>query len=144
MELIAAVKANNLERVRLLVEQGCDKDKGNSYGSTPLYWASSNGHLNVAQYLVEQGAALDKADCDGFTPLIAATFNGHLEVCRYLLEQGADRAEAKTPFSFLQNLVLVCPSYKNYPFATFISLLIGAVRREEPVKIIYHRFNSSV
>ena len=96
MYLIEAVQANNLERVRLLVEQGADKDKdkgdGNSW--TPLYWASLKGHFEVTQYLVGQGATLDKADNDGWTPLIAAANRGHLEVTRYLLEQGADRDKA--------------------------------------------------
>ena len=54
MDLIDAVKTNDMERVRLLVvEQGADKDKDDS-GRTPLWWASHYGHLQVTQYLVEQ------------------------------------------------------------------------------------------
>ena len=94
MDLIDAVKANDFERVRLLVEQGADKNKGDGYGRTPLYWAARDGHLNVAQYLVEQFAELDKADNNGFTPLCRATVSRHFDVCRYLLEQGADRDKA--------------------------------------------------
>ena len=58
MDLHDAVEANNLERVRLLVEQGADKDKGNSIGCTPLWLASWKGSLELAQYLVEQGSDL--------------------------------------------------------------------------------------
>ena len=94
MDLIKSVKTNNLENVRLLVEQGADKDEGDGNGNTPLYWASEYGHLAVAQYLVEQGAALDKANYYGYTPLSRATVSGHLEIARYLLEQGADRDKA--------------------------------------------------
>ena len=94
MDLIVAAQTNNFERVRLLVEQGADKDKVDDQGCTPLYRASARGHLGVAQYLVEQGATLDKADNHGSTPLLVAAANGHLEVCRYLLEQGADRDKA--------------------------------------------------
>ena len=94
MDLIKAVQTNDLERVRLLVEQGADKEKGNIHGWTPLLQASSFGHLEVTQYLVEQGATLEKANNAGDTPLIIAAFNGHLEVCRYLLEEGADRDKA--------------------------------------------------
>ena len=104
MDLIDAVKTNNLARVRLLVEQGADKDQGGSDGRTPLYWASGYGYLEMTNYLVEQGATLDKANNDGWTPLIVATSFGHLEVCRYLLEQGADRDKASnggmTPLHF--------------------------------------------
>ena len=93
MDLLDATKANDLERVRLLIEQGADKDQGNDFDRTPLWWASCKGHLKLTQYLVEiVGATLDKADNnDGYTPLIIAASHGHLEICRYLLEQGADR-----------------------------------------------------
>ena len=91
MDLIGAVQNNNMERVRLLVEQGDDKDKGDSDGRTPLFYASLKGYLDVAQYLVEQGAILDKITEDKWTPLFAAVAFGELEVTRYLLEQGADR-----------------------------------------------------
>ena len=85
-----AVLNNDMESVRLLVEQGADKDKGDKYGDTPLFLASFKGYLEMAQYLVEQGAALDKANSKGITPLIVAS-KGELELCRYLLEKGADR-----------------------------------------------------
>ena len=73
MDLITAAKTNNIERVRLLLEQGADKDMGDGEGKTALLWASNIGYLEITQYLVEQGAALDKSDNGGWTPLIAAT-----------------------------------------------------------------------
>ena len=94
MDFIHAVKTNNLERVRLLVEQGADKDKDIIHGFTPLFIASREGHLEVTKFLVEQGATLDKPDNHGSTPLAVSAQNGHLEICRYLLEQGADRDKA--------------------------------------------------
>ena len=94
MDLIDAVKTNNLESVRMLVEQGADKDQGDDFDRTPLVWASCYGHLQVVQYFVEHGATLDKAAHDGMTPIITAAACGRLEVCRYLLEQGADRDKA--------------------------------------------------
>ena len=62
MNLHDAANANDLERIRLLVEQGADKDKVIRVGYTPLYHASINGHVEVVQYLAEQGAMLDKAN----------------------------------------------------------------------------------
>ena len=99
MDLIKAVQINNLERVRLLVEQGADKDKGINNGETPLFVAAREGHFGVAQYLVEQGAELDKATNYGSTPLIIASIRGHLELVRYLLEQGADRDKVNRGFA---------------------------------------------
>ena len=104
MNLIDAVKTNNLARVRVLVEHGADKDKVDREGWTPLYWASCRGYLEVTRYLVEQGATLDKANNKGWTPLIVAAAHNHHETARYLLEQGADRDKANnsslTPLHF--------------------------------------------
>ena len=92
-DAVHAVGDNDLERVRLLVEQGYDKDM--MIGDyTPLYVAIKSGSFKVAQYLVEQGATLDKANSKGHTPLVAAVRTGQLEATRYLLEQGADRDKA--------------------------------------------------
>ena len=75
--LFNAVKTGKLGHVRRLVEmQGADKDKGDSGGCTPLWWASFNGHLKLAQYLVERGATLDKASETGRSPLSAAAGKG--------------------------------------------------------------------
>ena len=92
-DTVHAVGDNDLERVRLLVEQGYDKDMMIG-GYTPLYVAIKSGSFKVAQYLVEQGATLDKANSKGHTPLVAAVRTGQLEATRYLLEQGADRDKA--------------------------------------------------
>ena len=94
MDLHDAARNGNLELVRLLVEQGADKDEGNGQGNTTLYLATCYGHLNVVQYLVQQGASLDKAGNSGITSLSSATAHGNLKIARYLLEQGADRDKA--------------------------------------------------
>ena len=93
-DLHIAAEKGRLWLVRLLVEQGADKDKVNSNGLTPLYLASCHGHLDVVQYLVEQGSELDKANNYGYTPLSIATAFGHHQIARYLLEQGADKEKA--------------------------------------------------
>ena len=92
MNLHDAARYGNLERVKFLHEQGVEHDNADSEGRTPLWRASSNGHLDVVQYLVEHGASLETtANGTGVTPLLNATRFGHLEMVRHLLEQGADR-----------------------------------------------------
>ena len=44
MDIFKAANTGNLERVKLLVDQGADKDTGDSTGYTPLYCASALGH----------------------------------------------------------------------------------------------------
>ena len=89
-DLYDAARNGDLGRVRVLVEQGVDKDRTSDYGSTPLCIASQNGHMEVLRYLVEQGAEMKKASSGGWTPLAAACYYGHLEVVRFLLEQGSN------------------------------------------------------
>ena len=92
MDLFFAADVGDLERVKLLVEQGMDKDVIDAAnGKTPLYKASRNGHLPVVRYLVEQGARKDRANFNGVAPLIVASYKGHTDVVHYLLEQGADK-----------------------------------------------------
>ena len=94
-ELFDAVQRRNLERVRLLVEQGTDKNQiGGEFEETALSVAAYTDNLDVVRFLVEQGADMEKVDKYGWTPLINASSHGHLDVARYLLEQGANRDKA--------------------------------------------------
>ena len=93
-QLSKASKNGDLKKAQYCVANGADKDKGDTLGRFPLFWASLYGNLDLVQYLVEIGATLDKATNLGITPLIASATSGHLEICRYLLEQGADKDKA--------------------------------------------------
>ena len=102
MDLYNAAKDGDLERVRLLLEQGADKDQiFGVYDQTPLFAASGKCHLPIVQLLIEQGADMEKTDMYRRSPLYDACRKGRLDVARYLLEQGADRDKAnrwgKTP-----------------------------------------------
>ena len=94
-DLIDAVRYNHLERARLLLlEQGADKDMFDSIGDTLLHLAASGGCLDIVRLLVEHGATIDIPSTErigSYTPLSCAVFHGQLDICRYLLEQGADR-----------------------------------------------------
>ncbi|MCP4367117.1 MAG: tetratricopeptide repeat protein [Deltaproteobacteria bacterium] len=59
-------------------------------GSTPLYWASYNGHTALVKLLLEAGADVNKAHTDGFTPLYVASYKGNTEIVKLLLEAKAD------------------------------------------------------
>ena len=130
MEWITAVKDGNMERIKLLVEQGADKDMGGRSGCTPIYFASLHGHIEVARYLVEQGAALDKASNGGWTPLIAAVVGGHLEIVRYLLEQGADRDKANN----IGNTPLHHAAYNGRSESAFGAALTLDVKKSDAVE----------
>ena len=77
-------EANNLNIASELV------NKDDNDGNTPLLWASTDGHLQMAKLLITNGAEVDKASNHGETPLMLASLNGHLEVVNLLIEHQAD------------------------------------------------------
>ena len=76
--------------VRLLIEHGAEVDTRNNDGETPLYFAASNGHIEVVQFLIEQHSDVNACDSDGRSCLWTAALNGHTDVMRALVSAGAD------------------------------------------------------
>ncbi|KAF3069303.1 Ankyrin repeat domain-containing protein 50 [Trichoderma lentiforme] len=79
------------EATKLLLERGCVPDAIDSYGHTPLSWASFYGHEAVAELLIIAGANLEVKDLiNGYTPLMVAARQGHDALVKLLLEKGSD------------------------------------------------------
>ena len=58
-------------------------------GVTPLYGASQEGHIPVAQIMLDREAAVNQADNGDYTPLFIAAQEGHLPVVQLLLDHEA-------------------------------------------------------
>lgn len=85
-----AVQINNLDFIKILLNNGADIDKGSqgdNYGNTALMIAAWHGRLDIVKYLVEQGACCNQQDFNGFTPLIKACIRKHPEVILYLFDK---------------------------------------------------------
>ena len=68
--------------------QGCDINKRDCVGNTPLMWAARNGHERVVEILLRQDNVIPDKPCKkGQTPLWNASRNGHEGVVRILLER---------------------------------------------------------
>lgn len=102
-----AVQMNNLEFVKILLENGADIDKGcqgDNYGNTALMIAAWHGRIDIVKYLVEQGACCNQQDYNGYTPLIKACLRNQPLVALYLFDKTDrnihDRYEYKTAKDF--------------------------------------------
>ena len=59
-------------------------------GASPLWYAASLGHVELARELVAAGAEVTVATRDGLTPLHWAAVRGFYDVCLLMLDNGAD------------------------------------------------------
>ena len=89
--IVAAVAAERVEVVRLLIARGASLDApaGND-GMTVLMLAARAGALEVVRALLEGGAPVDSQDGFGNTALMQAAAAGHREVAAHLLAHFAD------------------------------------------------------
>ena len=89
--LHAAVGANDIERVRLLLDHGAAVDPDPGDGATPLFYGAVRGHADVCRLLMERGArpsfytacalgmAERVAEMLGADPALATTPDGRLK-----------------------------------------------------------------
>jgi ankyrin repeat protein len=85
--MIASIQ-DDLPTVKALVLQ--NKARIDHIGWTPLHYACTKGHLEVAQFLVSNGAIVDSRSLNGTTPLMMAVQSGNENLVKFLLDQGAD------------------------------------------------------
>ncbi len=97
--LLAAVRANDLARVKQLVGQGADVDQVARDGNTPLLIAAKFGYTEIIRTLLEKGADPNKVDrLMKATPGHKAGFFGHAEITRLLVKHGL-KLDAQGPYN---------------------------------------------
>lgn len=89
-ELSNAINANDIERVKFLVEKGAELNKPDPQGWLPLNNAARQRKDGMIKTLIELGADPNLADEGGTTPLVAAAMRDHVPSIKVLLENGAD------------------------------------------------------
>ena len=77
-----------LPEVKILVNQ--KEVPVNRSGWTPLHYACTNGHLDIALFLLDKGAAVDAPSPNETTPIMMAIRAGNIQLVRLLLDRGAD------------------------------------------------------
>lgn len=103
-ELHDAVKANEIDLVREIVERGVPINGEDESGISALYWTAREGKISAVELLVTLGADVNYVcdKCNGSTPLISAAYRGQHEVVDYLATHGANLdAEDKDGYTAL-------------------------------------------
>jgi ankyrin repeat protein len=108
VDLIDAVKYNNFELVKILIEAGADVHGDDGYCKrTPLHYACRNGNAEIAKFLIGKGAKVNAKDRDGGTPLHDACEPQYIELAKFLIKKGADikpkDRDGRTPLSYIED-----------------------------------------
>ncbi|HEX9302701.1 MAG TPA: ankyrin repeat domain-containing protein, partial [Casimicrobiaceae bacterium] len=93
-QLLQAIEAGDLARVRSLMAAGADPNARNAYGATAMMLAAHAGHLEIVRSLIDAGADVHATDALGWGPLMKAVYNGELDrgfadVVQVLIDAGA-------------------------------------------------------
>lgn len=87
--LHVAASYSNVDIVAMFVQLGIDVNAGReSDPATPLYFAASEGSLDVARWLIDRGADVQVRGHG--TPLVSAVNGDHPEMVRLLVDAGAE------------------------------------------------------
>ena len=84
------------ELCKTLLEKDFNINRKDSYGLTPLHYASIKGHGDIAALLIKQGAEVNPRALNGKTPLELAAQNRKKEIIALLTEKGGERVSVKS------------------------------------------------
>src|ERR1700752_1096251 len=88
--LVDAMKNQDLQRVRTLLDQHADVNLRSEDGSTALLWAAHWNDLRTAELLIRAGADANAANDFRMTPLSQACTNASSALVELLLKAGAN------------------------------------------------------
>ena len=89
-ELIAAVKAGDIEQIHQLVRADANNNSAPEWGLCRLLGiAAAQGNLDLVNALLAMGAELNPTDRHIVEPLWYATANGRVDIVKRLLKAGA-------------------------------------------------------
>lgn len=86
-----AVRAKDIEQVKLLLSQNISVNTKDIYGYTPLHLASRLDAVDIAKELISKGAQVNSFDNYKDTPLIDAVRNNFTQMSKLLICSGAYR-----------------------------------------------------
>ncbi|MDG1984551.1 MAG: acyltransferase family protein [Planctomycetota bacterium] len=90
LDLWAAARAGDLDRIAALDAAGDDLDARDEFQLTALHWAATEDQAEACELLLDLGADLEARDGSRSTPLTGAAFWASPEAAATLLAGGAD------------------------------------------------------
>ena len=137
--LHVAARFGHVECARILLsgtgsKRASTESAESTFGWTPLFIASVDGHLNMVEALVEAGADLLRRDYSGWTAKEHAALRGHMGIARIL----AERTPALAPDDI--------PRAPSPPSSTSLldrksrTTSSSSLRMPVPVKTFGHRY----
>jgi len=102
LQLIDAVKTDQLAKVEEALNSGADIHEQDEQGWTALNWAAGKGNLDVVRLLLARGADVFCVGRDQRTPYKIALAAKHAEVAR-LLKETEDKANGTSGDSSVKN-----------------------------------------
>ncbi|OUM68856.1 hypothetical protein PIROE2DRAFT_27061, partial [Piromyces sp. E2] len=88
--LIFAIKKNNPEFVKLLIENGADINEFSYNGNTPLLQAINNDNTEIIHLLIDNGVNLNQCNNEGKLPLEIAKEKNNEKEAINLIQNGAN------------------------------------------------------
>jgi uncharacterized protein len=93
LEMLAAAKAGNSERARVLLDGASNINLAEADGMNALHYATLNNDAALVGALIRAGADIDSRTRYGITPIYLTARNGSAEITQALLDAGADANE---------------------------------------------------
>ena len=90
IDIVDAATDGRRAAVLKAISAGTPVDAKDNRARTPLYYASSQGDLDLMRRLLERGANVNAQSSTGSTPLMMAVSNHRLDAVKLLLENHAD------------------------------------------------------
>jgi len=103
-ELIEAIWARDMDRLKTLLEQGADPNTVDEsyYNSTPLLHSISFSDIEIAKLFLDYKADINRRSAQDYTPLMLAASNDNLPLVKLFLDHGANpnlkNADGNTAF----------------------------------------------
>lgn len=90
-EFYEAIRFDEIEKVRTMIEDGFNVNRKNKLGASALGFCATFGRLEIAKLLVEKGANVNLREGSfDAPPLFSAISQSYLNIASFLIEKGTD------------------------------------------------------